>query len=98
MGVIVASMDFQELKTTIDMAMLELEPAQEEALALGVTQLLEYYEKMAAVDVTGVEATTHALVMGNRTRPDQVRSGDADTLLEQAPDLEDRFIAIPNVL
>lgn len=91
-------MYFQELKTTIDMAMLELEPAQEEALVHGVTQLLEYYEKMAAVDVTGVEATTHALVTGNRTRPDQVHSGDADTLLEQAPDLEDRFIAIPNVL
>ncbi len=98
MGVIVASMDFQELKTTIDMAMLELEPAQEDALTRGISQLLEYYQKMAAVDITGVEATTHALVTGNRTRPDQVLSGDADPLLEQAPDLEDRFIAIPNVL
>ena len=91
-------MDSSELKTTIEMAMLELDEAQVSVLEGAVTQLLEYCTIMTAIDVEGVEPTTHALATGNRTRPDAVHKNDADSLLEQAPDLEDRLIAIPNVL
>lgn len=91
-------MDSSELETTIDMAMLELDGEQVDTLKGAVSQLLEYCATMAAVDVDGVEATTHALATGNRTRGDSPRAADADALLEQAPDLEDRLVAIPNVL
>jgi len=92
-------MDSSELKTTIDMAMLELDDRQVGALEDGVARLLEYFASMAAIDVEGVEPTTHALVSSNRVRPDRrERDTDPDEILENAPDLEDRFIAIPNVL
>ncbi len=92
-------MDSSELKTTIDMAMLELDDKQILALKDGIARLLEHFASMAAVDVEGVEPTTHALATANRVRPDRrERDTDPDEILDNAPDLEDRFIAIPNVL
>ena len=92
-------MNPSELETTVDMAMLELDDAGIGALRDAASRMLEYFTIMAAIDVKNVEPTTHALVTGNRVRRDL---GDeatiADTILEQAPDLEDRLIAIPNVL
>ena len=73
-----------------------------EAQKLGdeVSRMLTYFEKMSEVDVEGLEPTTHALQKENRLREDRRHSNEAqpDELLECAPDLEDRFILIPNVL
>tara|TARA_B100000614_G_scaffold140326_1_gene124764 strand:+ start:2120 stop:2398 length:279 start_codon:yes stop_codon:yes gene_type:complete len=92
-------MDTSELKTTIDMAMLELDETQVASLEGAVGQMLEYFALMSGIDVEGVEPTTHALVTANRLRPDSPRTDvDPDSLLENAPDLEDRLVAIPNVL
>lgn len=92
-------MDTSELTTTIDMAMLELDESQIASLEGAVAQMLEHFALMAQIDVEGVEPTTHALVTDNRLRPDAARTlVDPDTLLENAPDLEDRLVAIPNVL
>lgn len=92
-------MDTSELTTTIDMAMLELDESQIASLEGAVAQMLEHFALMAQIDVEGVEPTTHALVTGNRLRSDATRTVvDPDTLLENAPDLEDRLVAIPNVL
>lgn len=79
--------------------MLELDDRQIGALEAGVARMLEYFASMAAVDVEDVEPTTHALVTSNRVRTDRrERDTDPDEILENAPDLEDRLIAIPNVL
>ncbi len=92
-------MDPSELKTTIDMAMLELDETQIASLEGAVAQMLEYFALMSNIDVEGVEPTTHALATANRLRPDNARTEvDPDSLLENAPDLEDRLVAIPNVL
>ena len=92
-------MDPSELKTTVDMAMLEMDERHIAALEGAVQQMLEYFTTMSSIDVENVEPTTHALVTSNRVRHDQnERLVDPDTLLENAADLEDRLIAIPNVL
>ncbi len=92
-------MDSAELTTTIDMAMLELAPDESDTVQRSVSQMLDYFAVMAAAPVDGVEPTTHAFSTTNRTRPDTRNERSvADELLESAPDLEDRFIAIPNVL
>lgn len=89
-----------ELDITAELALLRLEDAERQQLEEAVTQLLEYFSAMEEVDISGLEPTTHALQEGNRLRRDVPREDDsiADAILEQAPDLEDRFIAIPNVL
>jgi aspartyl-tRNA(Asn)/glutamyl-tRNA(Gln) amidotransferase subunit C len=92
-------MDRAELRTTADLAELELDEAQAGALGQAVQRMLEYFTIMDEVSVQDLEPTTHALLRQNRTRSDRVSSPDsADELLERAPDLEDRFVVIPNVL
>lgn len=97
-------MDRSELDITAELALLDLSNDERADLERGVAQLLEYFSVMDAVDVSDLEPTTHALQEGNRLRADLPRDRSvsgadvADEILEQAPDLEDRFIAIPNVL
>ena len=92
-------MEPSELKTTVDMAMLEMDERHIATLEGAVQQMLEYLTTMSSINVENVEPTSHALVTSNRVRPDHnERVVDPDTLLENAADLEDRLIAIPNVL
>ena len=98
-------MDGNELKTTAELARISLGEGDLERLGAEVGRMLEYFESMKGFDVTGLEPTTHALVQGNRIRPDAESARSADSraalardMLDQAPDLEGRLIVIPNVL
>ena len=92
-------MDRSELDITADLALMDLTDDERAGLESGVAQLLEYFSVMDSVDVDNLAPTTHALQEGNRLRADLSRpSVAADEMLEQSPELEERFIAIPNVL
>ncbi|KGE71909.1 Asp-tRNA(Asn)/Glu-tRNA(Gln) amidotransferase subunit GatC [Spirochaeta lutea] len=92
-------MEKRELTVTAELAQIELREEETERLTQEVTQMVSYFEKMMEVSVEGLEPTTHAMLKTNRLRPDNNNTSDlADDILEQAPDLEDRFICIPNVL
>ncbi len=93
-------MDRSEIDLTAELALLDISNDERDRLERGISELLEYFSAMNAVNITGLEPTTHALQEGNRLRRDDPRTDAsiADDILEQAPDLEDRFIAIPNVL
>jgi aspartyl-tRNA(Asn)/glutamyl-tRNA(Gln) amidotransferase subunit C len=92
-------MEKRELTVTAELAQIELREEETERLTKEVSQMVSYFEKMMEVSVEGLEPTTHAMLKKNRLRPDNNNTSDmADDILEQAPDLEDRFICIPNVL
>lgn len=106
-------MEAEELQTTARMARLSLSVAEEEKLRRAVERMLEYCSHMASLPVDDLEPTTHALLSKNRLRPDEgpaepsagvpvatgpAPSQPADALLANAPEREDRFILIPNVL
>ena len=66
---------------------------------LAVEQMLAYFSHMREIDVEGLAPTTHALLRENRLREDVEASIDVtDKLLDNAPEREERFIVIPNVL
>lgn len=89
----------RELATTADLARIELSESDRDRLRSAVSQMVEYFETMAAVDVEGLPPMTHVHADANRVRPDRVQACEnTDDLLENAEDLEDRFIAVPNVL
>ncbi|THB63308.1 MAG: Asp-tRNA(Asn)/Glu-tRNA(Gln) amidotransferase GatCAB subunit C [Spirochaetaceae bacterium] len=89
----------KELLQTAELAQVELTDADREKLRDAVTRMIDYFSTMADVDVAGLEPMTHVHVGGNRTRNDEVvMCDDTDGLLENAGDLEDRYIAVPNVL
>jgi len=96
-------MDTRELYTTASLANLSLSEKEAEALSGQVSQMLEYFSRMDEVDVDSLEPTTHTFSKVNRLRTDSEVHGEnvsitADSLLDNAPELEDRFIVIPNVL
>ena len=92
-------MEAEELQTTARMARLSLSAAEEEKLRLAVERMLAYCSHMASLPVDDLEPTTHALLTKNRLREDASSVGQsADALLGNAPEREDRFILIPNVL
>ena len=91
-------MEREELNITAHLARLELVEADAQRFEAAVVQMLEYFSKMRELDVEALEPTTQ-LVGDNRTRTDAVEaSADTEALLANAPELEDRFIVIPNVL
>jgi aspartyl-tRNA(Asn)/glutamyl-tRNA(Gln) amidotransferase subunit C len=92
-------MDRSELKVTAELAQLELNDDELESLGAAVSQVVEYFSVMQSVDVSDLVPTTHVLQQKNRVRPDAPDDGvDPDALLENAREVEDRFILIPNVL
>jgi aspartyl-tRNA(Asn)/glutamyl-tRNA(Gln) amidotransferase subunit C len=91
----------QELYTTAALAQLELDEQEAGILADEITRVLDYFAKMEEVDVSGLPPTTHALIKENCLRQDKEEAGqkvDPDDLVEAAPEIDDRFIIIPNVL
>lgn len=96
-------MEDRELQTTAALAHLSLSRTEAEVLGREVTRMLEHFSVMREIDVESLEPTTHAFSNVNRLRSDsevhgESQSAQADSLLDNAPELEDRFIVIPNVL
>ncbi|WP_028973363.1 Asp-tRNA(Asn)/Glu-tRNA(Gln) amidotransferase subunit GatC [Spirochaeta cellobiosiphila] len=90
----------EDLEITAELAQLRLSDEDFDRLAGEVNTMLDYFAKMMEVDVEGLEPTTHALLKNNRVRDDipQTNQSLSDELIENAPEIEDRFIVIPNVL
>jgi len=81
------------------MARLSLSPDELEKLRTAVEQMLGHFSHMREIDVAGLSPTTHALLKENRLRDDaELRDVPTQALLENAPEREERFIVIPNVL
>jgi len=93
-------MDRGELEITADLALIDLDETRLRAFEASVGELLDHIAVMTSFNVDGLEPTTHALHEDNRLRSDVADTASElpDLILEQAPDLEDRFISIPNVL
>jgi aspartyl-tRNA(Asn)/glutamyl-tRNA(Gln) amidotransferase subunit C len=97
-------MDTDELKITAELAKLSLGEEEAGKLAQMVDQVLSHFSTMMEIDVDHLEPTTHAFQADNVVRKDEVRRLDAsrsthpDDLLDRAPERDDRFITIPNVL
>jgi aspartyl-tRNA(Asn)/glutamyl-tRNA(Gln) amidotransferase subunit C len=92
-------MDAEELFTTARMARLTLTPEEVEKLRQAVDRMLGYFAHLKDLDVDALKPTTHALLKENAVREDSETSQNAaDILLDNAPQREDRFIVIPNVL
>lgn len=93
-------MNIEDLYTTAALAALSLSEQEEKTVGAAFEEMLRYFEIMKEIDVEGLEPTTHAFVKDNRVRNDEIirDAAQTDKLLENAPELDDRFITIPSVL
>ncbi len=92
-------MDIKELEITAALANIELSGKELNVFAQAVTQMIEYFALMESYQI-GSDTTGHHIRNKTNVLRDDAASESqlSDDILEQAPDLEDRFIAIPNVL
>ena len=90
-------MDKQELEITAELAELALSDVEIAQFSQAVQQILDYFMIMDKIE--GEENFSPMDNSNNSLREDRTeQSSMADSILEQAPEREDRFIVIPNVL
>ena len=92
-------MEKDDLLITAAQAQLALSAEEEGRLRTAVSEILDYFELMNEVDVSNLTPTTHALVRENALRADNPNpNNNQEELVSRAPENEDNFIVIPNVL
>ena len=92
-------LSYAEIDMTAEMARLVLSAGERERLRAALIQMLGHCSVLAEQSLADLEATTHPLATENRLREDTPRPwADNERLLQLAPEVEDRFIGIPNVL
>jgi aspartyl-tRNA(Asn)/glutamyl-tRNA(Gln) amidotransferase subunit C len=81
------------------LARLALAPDELERMRGELDRILTYVDMLKAVDVEGVEPTSHTVALTNVSRPDEpVPSLPRDTMLANAPDPAGELFRVPRII
>src|SRR5205823_9174885 len=81
------------------LARMNLSPAEKELFQRQLSDVLHYIEKLREVDVTQVEAATHAIPVFNVFREDKPRDWfSAEEALANAPRKSNNLFNVPKVV
>jgi len=88
-----------QVRHVAKLARLQLNDQQLELYRNQLATVLEHIDKLSELDVTNVEPMAHPTDFSNRLADDVVGpTMPIDDLLRNAPETEDRFLAVPKVL
>ena len=89
----------QEVEKVARLARLEITPAENEAFAKQLSQILTHVEKLKQYDTKGIEPTATVLGQVNVFREDVVRpSLPVDKALSNAPEREADGFSVPKII
>ena len=89
----------EEVEHVARLARLELRPEDQERMRRELDGILAYIDKLRALDVDGVEPTSHAVPLTNIMRDDEPRpSFPRDEMLVNAPDPHGDFFRVPKII
>ena len=89
----------QDVEKVAKLARLEVSPAEKEAFAKQLSQILTHVEKLKQYDTQGIEPTAAVLGAVNVFREDIVRpSLPVDKALTNAPEREGDAFAVPKII
>jgi aspartyl-tRNA(Asn)/glutamyl-tRNA(Gln) amidotransferase subunit C len=81
------------------LARLDLSEEERKRMQVELSAILEHAEKIQALDLDGIEPTSHAIPLRNVMRPDEVRpSLQQDEALANAPEAEDGRFRVPKII
>jgi aspartyl-tRNA(Asn)/glutamyl-tRNA(Gln) amidotransferase subunit C len=81
------------------LARLDLSEEERERMQVELAAILEHAEKIQALDLDGIEPTSHAIPLRNVMRPDEVTpSLQQDEALANAPEAEDGRFRVPKII
>ena len=88
-----------EVLYVADLARLDLDDESIEKYAGQIDNILEYVDKLKAVDTEGVRPTSHAIFLTNAFRDDENKQHlERDQVLANAPEKEDGSFIVPKVV
>lgn len=91
--------DLEQVKKVAHLARLQLTPEEEQQFTTQLSSILEYVEQLNELDTTDVPPTTRAIDVSNVTRPDECHPyPEQEALLNQAPEREDTFFQVPQIM
>lgn len=81
------------------LARLDLAEEERERMSAELTHILEHAERIGALDLDGVEPTSHALDLRNVTRPDEVSPClPQEVAVANAPIAESGRFRVPRII
>jgi aspartyl-tRNA(Asn)/glutamyl-tRNA(Gln) amidotransferase subunit C len=81
------------------LARLKLSESEKELFSKQVGSIIEYINKLNALDTTNVEPTAHVLPIKNVFREDKLRDSlPPDKALQNAPERNDNFYRVPKII
>jgi len=81
------------------LARIELQPKELERLSRQLQGILDFIDKLKCADIRGVNPTSHVLAVHNIFRDDTAGlSLPAEDVLENAPQRQGDFYAVPKVI
>jgi aspartyl-tRNA(Asn)/glutamyl-tRNA(Gln) amidotransferase subunit C len=79
--------DREQVEHVAKLARLKLTDDEVQRMAGELSGILEHVERIAELDLDGVEPTSHVVALENVLRPDEPRpSWERDEMLQRAPD------------
>jgi aspartyl-tRNA(Asn)/glutamyl-tRNA(Gln) amidotransferase subunit C len=92
-----AVIDRAQVLHVAKLARLRLDEGELERMAGELSGILEHVDRIATLDLDGVEPTSHVVALENVLRPDLPRpSWPREVVLEQAPDPADGAFRVPS--
>jgi aspartyl-tRNA(Asn)/glutamyl-tRNA(Gln) amidotransferase subunit C len=89
----------EEVEYVARLARLSLSEEEKELFTDQLNSILEYMEKLNAVDTSEVEPTFHVVTHQNRMREDKVKESlSAETSLQNAPDDAEGYFRVPRII
>jgi len=93
--------DREQVRHVARLGRLQLTENEEIAFTKQLDGILDYFQQLNELDplLEGVEPTTRAVNTVNITRPDLLQPfGDREILLDCAPDREEDFFRVPQIM
>lgn len=90
----------EEVKYIAKLARLGITKKEEEKFTRELSSILDYIEKLKEVDISGIEPTTHSILVENVMRKDESRKSKVESgkLLELAPETKNGYLKVKSIL
>ena len=93
------SLSREEVRKVALLARLELTEEELEAQARHINALLDAFQVLQTLDVSGIEPTSHSIPLSNVLREDAIRpSLPREAVLANAPEARDGLFVVPRIL
>jgi aspartyl-tRNA(Asn)/glutamyl-tRNA(Gln) amidotransferase subunit C len=89
----------EQVRKVAHLARLELTAEEEVEFTTQLGDILEYFEQLSELDVSGVPPMTRAIDVSNVVRSDELKPFlDWEEIIASAPDQNDDFFKVPQII